>query len=271
MTITLTGATGFVGRQILQSLLSGGHRVRVLVRDPSRLEPAAAGVEVRQTNDLFSEPPARLNGLLAGSHTLVHSAWYTEPGKYLESPLNLQCLAGTLRLAEAFVAQGGQRLVGVGTCLEYDQTAGSLSTRTPLAPTTVYAASKASAFYVLSNYLPAAGIAFAWCRLFYLYGEGEDDRRLVPAIRKALREDREIPLTEGRQVRDYMDVVVAGQEIAAIATGDTTGAVNICSGQPVTVREIAEKVADEFSKRHLLRFGALEPRLGDPPRIVGVR
>jgi dTDP-6-deoxy-L-talose 4-dehydrogenase (NAD+) len=241
------------------------------VRDPSQLEPAVADVEVRQTADLFSEPPARLNGLLAGSHTLVHAAWYAEPGKYLESPLNLQCLAGTLRLARAFAEQGGQRFVGVGTCLEYDQTAGFMSTRTPLAPTTAYAASKAAAFHALSNYLPAAGIAFAWCRLFYLYGEGEDDRRLVPTIRKALCEDREIPLTEGRQVRDYMDVAFAGQEIASIALADTAGAVNICSGQPVTVREIAERVADEFSKRHLLRFGALAPRPGDPPRIVGVR
>lgn len=271
MTITLTGATGFVGRQILRSLVSRGHGVRVLVRDPARFEAASVGVDVRQTDDLFCEAPTRLKELLAGTRTLVHAAWYAEPGKYLDSPQNLHCLAGTLRLAEAFVAQGGRRFVGPGTCLEYDQAAGSLSIRTPLAPTTAYAASKAATFHVLSNYLAKAGISFVWCRLFYLHGEGEDERRLVPAIRKALREDREMPLTEGWQVRDYMDVAVAGREIAEIALSGAAGAMNICSGRPVTVREIAERVADEFSKRHLLRFGALASRPDDPPRIVGVR
>ena len=37
MTVILTGATGFVGGQILRNLLERGCSVRVLVRDPSRL------------------------------------------------------------------------------------------------------------------------------------------------------------------------------------------------------------------------------------------
>ena len=42
MTVTLTGATGFVGRQILRNLLERGCSVRVLVRDPSRLHEIPA-------------------------------------------------------------------------------------------------------------------------------------------------------------------------------------------------------------------------------------
>ena len=34
---------------------------------------------------------------------------------------------------------------------------------------------------------PGSGVEFAWCRLFYLYGEGEDPRRLVPYVRAQLR------------------------------------------------------------------------------------
>ena len=44
--------------------------------------------------------------------------------------------------------------------------------------------------------------------------------------------------------------------IANEAMGARQGAVNICSGVPVTVREIAEKIADEYGRRDLLHFGA---------------
>ncbi|MEU6040508.1 MULTISPECIES: SDR family oxidoreductase [Actinomadura] len=45
MTILVTGATGNVGRHVVEELLGGGHKVRALTRDPARaLVPA--GVEV---------------------------------------------------------------------------------------------------------------------------------------------------------------------------------------------------------------------------------
>lgn len=272
MTVTLTGATGFVGRQILRNLLELGCSVRVLVRDPSRLHIGAGGaLEVVQTPDLFTEETGRLEELLEGSQTLVHAAWYAEPGEYLTSPVNLPCLTGTLNLAHAFAAIGGKRFVGVGSCAEYDSSAGLLTTDTPLAPNTLYAACKASAFQVLRYFLGAEGMSFAWCRIFYLYGEGEDERRLVPYIRKQLEAGREVLLTRGDQVRDFLDVKDAAGMIADVGLGQQQGAVNICSGEAVTVRELAERIADEYGRRDLLRFGARPENIFDPPRIVGVR
>jgi nucleoside-diphosphate-sugar epimerase len=176
MTVILTGATGFVGRQILHYLLEQSCSVRVLVRDPSRLRgiSASRALEVVQTPDLFAESTSRLEELLEGSETLLHAAWYAEPGKYLTSPLNLACLNGTLNLASAFAAVGGKRFVGVGTCAEYDVSAGLMTIDTPLVPNTLYAACKASAFQVLSCLFGPEDATFAWCRIFYLYGEGED-------------------------------------------------------------------------------------------------
>ena len=118
MTVTLTGATGFVGGQILRNLLERGCSVRVLVRDPSRLPviPARGALEVMHTPDLFAEGTDRLEELLEGSEILVHAAWHLEPGEYLTSPVNLACLTSTLSLANAFAAVRGRRFVGVGTC-----------------------------------------------------------------------------------------------------------------------------------------------------------
>jgi nucleoside-diphosphate-sugar epimerase len=273
MTVTLTGATGFVGGQILRNLLERGCSVRVLVRDPSRLHgiPAHGALEIVQTPDLFAEGTDRLEELLEASETLVHAAWYAEPGKYLTSPLNLACLTGTLNLASAFVAVGGKRFVGVGTCAEYDPSAGLMTTDTRLAPNTLYAACKASAFQVLRCFLGTEGVSFAWCRIFYLYGEGEDERRLVPYIRKQLGAGQEVLLSRGDQVRDFLDVKDAARMIADVALGQQQGAVNICSGEAMTVRQLAERIADEYGRRELLRFGARPENIFDPPRVVGVR
>lgn len=271
MNIVLTGATGFVGRQILRAFLASDHNVRVLVRKPDKLESLTRELDVQKTKDLFSESSERLSEMLKGSDLLIHAAWYTEPEKYLESPTNVECLIGTLRLAKTFAALGGKRFVGVGTCFEYDLSAEILPTTTPLAPKTLYAATKASTYQVLANYLSGAGVSFAWCRLFYLLGEGEDEHRLVPTIRRAISECREVELTDGTQIRDYMDVSAAGTEIAQVALSSVSGPVNICSGRPISVRELAERIADVYSARHLLRFGALPPRPYDPPRVVGVK
>jgi dTDP-6-deoxy-L-talose 4-dehydrogenase (NAD+) len=273
MTVTLTGATGFVGRQVVRVLLERGCRVRLIVRDPTRLKDlqALSAVEIVQTDDLFAEAPERLRVLLADSETVIHAAWYAEPGKYLSSPLNLDCLAGTLNLARAFAAEGGKRFVGVGTCAEYDLTVGLLTPDAPLAPTSLYAACKASAFQVIGRYLESERVSFAWCRLFYLYGQGEDELRLVPYIRKQLEAGQEALLTSGGQIRDFVDVEEAGRMIADVALGHSEGAVNICSGTPVTVRELAESIADEYGRRDLLRFGARPDNPFDPPKVVGVR
>lgn len=270
-TVVLTGATGFVGSQILRALIERGCQVRVIKRPGSALPEWVDQncIEIAKIADLFAASTLQLETLVAGCDTLLHSAWYAEPGQYLYSPRNVDCLIGTLRLAQAFQASGGRRFVGIGTCFEYDVDAGWLKTDTPLLPKTPYAAAKVSAFQMLTQLLPPAGQSFAWCRLFYLYGEGEDARRLVPYLRTKLAAGEIAELTSGRQIRDFLDVREAGERIAAVALSDQQGPVNICSGQPIRVRELAERIADEIGRRDLLRFDARPDHPCDPPCIIG--
>ncbi|MFM8362339.1 MAG: NAD(P)-dependent oxidoreductase, partial [Haliscomenobacter sp.] len=76
-------------------------------------------------------------------------------------------------------------------------------------------------------------------------------------------------LTQGKQIRDYMDVSDAGKKIAEAALGNQIGPLNICSGIPVTVRQLAEQIADEYGYRNLLRFGIVPERSNEPLCIVG--
>jgi nucleoside-diphosphate-sugar epimerase len=269
----LTGATGFVGRQVLRVLADGGAQVRLVVRDEMQGQLARMnGVEsVVATPDLFAENADWWANVCHGVDTVIHVAWYAEPGQYIQSAKNIDCLIGTLQMAKGAASAQVRRFVGVGTCIEYDLSGGWLSVETPLQPLTPYAGAKAATYLALSQYLPNQGIEFVWCRLFYLHGEGEDARRLVPYLRSKLAAGKPAKLTRGSQIRDYLDVCQAGRMILDAARSDVQGPVNICSGVPITVRQLAEQIADEYGRRDLLDFGGRPDNLIDPPCVVGIR
>ena len=272
-TVLLTGATGFVGQSLLNELGSRGHSVRAVVR-PGREHlveghPAVASIIV--TPSLFHEDESWWQSAAAGVDTVIHAAWYAEPGKYPHAAENLDCLSGTIAMARGCLTAGVRRFAGIGTCFEYDLSYGDLSIETPLKPGVLYAAAKASTYLCLSNWLPKAGMEFLWCRLFYLYGPGEDERRLVPYLRSRLAAGETADLSSGLQVRDFLDVRDAAVQIADAAFGTVTGPVNICSGVPITVRDLALGIAAEYGRPDLLNFGARPDNPVDPPRVVGIR
>src|ERR1700686_4160516 len=119
--ILLTGATGFVGRQVLQELAERNYRVRAVVRagTQGRIARPAAIEKLVATPDLWSESAAWWADVCRDVDIVIHVAWYAEPGEYLQSPKNLECLAGTLRLAQGAAEAKVRRFVGIGTCFEY--------------------------------------------------------------------------------------------------------------------------------------------------------
>lgn len=269
-TFLLTGATGFVGRHVLRLLQSQGARLRVVTRTPGALD-WPVGTEVIVSEDAFAQPSDWWADALDGVDAVLHMAWYAKPGVYLRSPRNLDCLRGTLSMAEACASVGVQRFVGVGTCFEYDVRAGHLSTSTPLNPASPYAASKAAAFLFLREYFAERKVSFAWCRLFHLFGEGEHPERLISYVRHQLAHGQPVELTSGAQIRDYLDVREAAAELVSHLTGSRQGPINVCSGQGRSVKEMVERIADEYGRRDLLRFGTRAENFTDPPVVVGIK
>lgn len=269
--VLVTGATGFVGFPTVKTLHAAGHDVVCAVRPGRARELADFDVELLELEDVFAQPPAWWTKNLAGVDMVIHLAWYAEPGKYLKSDKNMDCMSGTLSLAGGAVEAGVKRFVGVGTCFEYDLTSGNLSIETPLAPTTPYAAAKAATYTFLNAWFEEKETEFLWARLFYLYGEREDPRRLVAYLHQQLRAGKSVDLSDGTAIKDYMDVKDAAELLVRDAMSAPQGATNICSERGISIRELAEKIADEYGRRDLLNFGARPANLTDPPLVVGVR
>ncbi|TCL75626.1 NAD(P)-dependent oxidoreductase [Rhizobium sp. BK251] len=270
--VMLTGASGFVGRQIHRSLREAGHEVKVVLRPGSEdrlIAPVADGMMAR-SEDIFAEDSAWWEAHCTGMDAVIHCAWYVEPGKYLDSPANFDCVSGTLQLALGAAKAGVPHFVGVGTCFEYRLPSDRLTVESEFAPATLYAASKLSVYQMLAKFFAKQGTAFSWCRLFYLFGEGEHSARLVPYVRERLEKGEVAKLSAGTQLRDFLDVRQAGAMIAGVIETGQAGAINICSGKPTTIRQLVEAIADEYGRRDLLEFGTAAIHPSDPAAVVGV-
>jgi nucleoside-diphosphate-sugar epimerase len=270
--ILVTGATGFVGKQVLRALnIDGVQLIPVVRTGKENLVEEADRIEyVISTPDMFAEAESTWADWCKDVDILIHTAWYADTGKYLHSTKNIDCLAGSLRMAQGAVQAGVHRIVGIGSCAEYDHTSAFLSVDTVLNPLTPYAAAKAALFLSLSKWLPTQAVNFVWCRLFYLYGPAENENRLVAYLHSQLKLGKPAELTSGNQIRDFMNVEDAGKKIAEIALSDRVGPVNICSGLPITIRQLAESIADEYGRRDLIKFDSRPDGFFDPPCIVGI-
>ncbi|MCB1876472.1 MAG: NAD(P)-dependent oxidoreductase [Chromatiales bacterium] len=271
--VLLTGGSGFVGRQVLRALCDHDVSVRIILREgsPVPFKDSACIQDVVRSPDIFAEDLEWWIHSCANIDTVIHVAWYTEPGEYQHSAKNIDCLRGTLVLAQAAAQAKVRKFVGIGTCFEYQLGSQALTVDDVLQPETPYAAAKAAAYLALSRFFPTQKVVLAWCRLFYLHGDGEDTRRLIPYIHHQLQRGLPVSLGDPDLIRDYMDVRDAADDIALAALGTANGPLNICSGVPTTIRQIAETIADHYNRRDLLRFGARPRQATDPDCVVGVK
>ena len=172
-------------------------------------------------------------------------------------------------LLQELIQIGCQQVVMVGTCAEYDTDRGFLREDGQTRPTTIYAATKLALSLVGQQMAAATGVNFAWARLFYLYGPYEDERRVVPALIRALLNGDTFPSTAGEQVRDYLHVEDVASALWTLAEKRTAGVFNISSGVPVTMRQLMTTVGNVLGCTELIRFGALPYRDWEPMFICG--
>ncbi len=273
MRLLLTGATGFLGSHILDNLIEKDFNVSVIIRPDSKkiLRNISDLEQIITTNDLFSESQKFFRDSLQNIDIVIHAAWYVEHGKYLQSTKNLDCFSGTVSFAKVAANLDIEKFIGIGTCFEYKQSNEPLGIDSELRPESVYASAKADTYLMLDSIFREKEIDFAWCRLFYLYGDREDPNRLIPYIRNQLSNGKIASLTSGSQIRDFLNIKDAAEAIVEVAIGDNQGPVNICSGIPLSVKDLAIEIAKEYDNgEKLLKFGDRDLNYTDPPFVVGI-
>lgn len=271
MRVLLTGAAGFIGSHLARHLVAGGHEVTAIVKPGCTTLWRLADVAPSMT---FVEADlANLAGVLDElrehrPEVCIHLAWRGWSGKPA-ADANLSSLGVSLELLRKMPELSCGRFVAAGTCFEYELGGGVLGEQTPLRPHDLYGACKKSLFEVGQEFSRLTGVSVATARIFYSYGPYEDPRRLVPSIALSVLGGQPARATRGEQVRDYLHAADVASAIWAVAQSDITGAVNIASGQPVTIARVATAVGEMLGRPELIQLGALDYRPGEPMHIVG--
>lgn len=268
--VLLTGASGFVGINILKRLIKESVYIRTVARNPSKLSNYKKHIDIIYTNDLFTESKESLMGILDDIDTVIHCAWFMDHGVNINSEKNINCLQGSIRLAQSCKTAGVSKFIGIGTCYEYDQAVMVMNTHCPLRPSNLYGSCKASLFFTLFNYFQNTNITFLWCRLFNLYGDNENVNRLFPHLKQKLEQNEIVHLTKGAQIRDYLHIDDAVLQILKAISDNRSGPVNICSGIPITVKQFCINIAHNYGKEYLLKFNSKPLKNNEPYCIVGV-
>jgi nucleoside-diphosphate-sugar epimerase len=151
-----------------------------------------------------------------------------------------------------------------GSFSEYDQELGYLSEDSALRPNTLYGAAKVALHQALALWAPAAGVELLWPRIFSVYGPAEHKKRFVPAVILAALRRETTRLTPGEQLRDYLHVADAAEAVWAAAQSGLSGPLNIGSGKPVSIAELATHIGALLGCPELIRLGDLPYRQGDP-------
>lgn len=254
-TVLLTGATGLIGRHCAAPLRAAGFEVLNASRS------GKGGIAL----DLLDGPAMRAAIAQHKPGHLIHLAWHDGPNRY-HDPANLDWAKATLDLMRAFRDAGGTRAVCVGSCAEYDWSAGPVfDEAAPLAPASLYGAAKVATAKAIANLdgLPS----HAWARVFFCYGPFEPKGRLLGDLISGLRAGAPVDCTDGQQARDFLHVADIAEALVAILQNNLTGPVNIGAGQATAVKTLIGEVAAQMNRPDLIRLGA-RPRPADDPAEI---
>ncbi|WP_151718191.1 NAD-dependent epimerase/dehydratase family protein [Gemmobacter serpentinus] len=260
--VLLTGARGFVGRAVLAELVAQGLPVHAVSRQGHG--PALPGVTWHQADLLQADDRAALIRA-APAPRLIHCAWYVEHGRFWTAPENRDWHLASVDLVRLFRARGGGRVIGLGTCAEYDALSEvPWDESRPLAPATPYGQAKAALYDDLSA---ICGQDLVWARLFHLFGPGEDPRRLIPGLIADLREGRVAEVRAAGLLRDYASTHHIARSLVALLDSPASGPVDLGAGQPRSLGQLAQTLGDLLGRPELVRLSH-NPGPADPPAMT---
>lgn len=262
-TILITGATGLIGKELIKPLQDLGFNIYAVTIDEDNPDNGVHWLK----GSLFDANFLKTVMEDVKPKYLLNMAWATT-GDYLQSDINYKFLNAGVELLKYFKDNGGQRVVFAGTCFEYKFKDEPLKETDELdSDKTVYTFCKNKLHEIAEYFCKMHDISFGYGRIFYVYGRNENKTRLTGMVIDNLINNKEVIITSGNLIKDYMYSKDIAGAFAEFINSDVQGTVNICTGKPISIREYVLEIAKLMGKEHLIVFRD-EPSK-QPPIIVG--
>jgi dTDP-6-deoxy-L-talose 4-dehydrogenase (NAD+) len=265
--VLVTGATGFIGRQLVPQLLDRGHDVVALARDEDKARRFDWFPRVRF---VACDLETGRGPEVGGPGVAVHLAWpnlddYLAPAHYEAT------LPAHYRFLKSLVEGGLGHLLVAGTCFEYGPQQGSLREEAETRPSTPYALAKDTLRRFLESLRQRRPFTLQWARLFYMYGPGQNPASLLASVDRAIDSGAAaFDMSAGERLRDYLPVEeVARRLVLLLEHPECEGVVNVCRGEPISVRRLVEEHVEGRGARLALNLGRRPHPAWEPPDFWG--
>lgn len=289
MKILVTGGLGYIGSQMVATLLAGGHAVVVFDRAPPHpLQSVPERIVVR--GDLADSPA--LNALFAAHRfdAVMHFAGSIQVGESMLRPelYYANNVAATITLLECMARHGCRKMVFSSSAAVFGEPQYlPIDEQHPIAPLSPYGASKAMVERMLADLFVAHGLSSVSLRYFNAAGAAPDashgechdpETHLIPLVLQVASGRRpaigifgtDFDTSDGTCIRDYVHICdLCDAHLLALAYLDSNKgahAFNLGNGSGHSVREIID-AARRISGQAIAVVDR-ERRAGDPARLV---
>jgi 2-alkyl-3-oxoalkanoate reductase len=258
MRALVTGASGFVGRVLVERLLAGSHEVRGFARPSSRVEHLRRfGVELcfgdlRDPESLYRAA----RGVDIVFHTAARVGVWGRPEEYFEANV-----LGTRHVLNAMRLAGVPRMIHFSSVSVYGMNTGLISETRPVQRTEdPHGDTKIDAEELVRERARVDGLAATVLRPALVYGPY--DYKYVPQTARNILRGRMRVVGSGGNLapliygEDLADCALRAAESAA-AVGETF---NVASGERVTWKEFLSTLAE--------LLGTRLPRIHVPYRLL---
>ena len=251
------GASGFIGRWVARALCQYGAHAHLVVRNEATAKAifTAHGAH----GDVFKLDLQSPEAIIQWCRRIKPSVVFNLAG-YGVDPLEREAneaqqayqmnvgLVQAICQAMADYADPqwrGQDIVHVGTLAELGPIHGNIDENTPPRPTTLYGRTKLAGTDYLAHYCRTHNVRGVIARLSNVYGPGEHRGRLLPSLFETASMQQPLPLTSGKQKRDfiYVEDVAEGLLRLGLAPAAPGALVHLASGQLTSVRSFVATAA----------------------------